>query len=82
MCVHGKASVFLVELPSERIRDNMTPQEAPPEALPAPDNAVVWSPVTGKWYDKAELITDGCLLIPNWISIFFFFRSLSGRARR
>lgn len=30
----------------------MTPQEAPPEALPAPDKAVVWSPVTGKWYDK------------------------------
>lgn len=31
----------------------MTPQEAPPEALPAPDKAVVWSPVTGTWYDKA-----------------------------
>ena len=30
---------------------NMTPQEAPPEALPVPDNAVVWSPITKKWYD-------------------------------
>lgn len=30
----------------------MTPQEAPPEALPAPYGAVVWSPVTGNWYDK------------------------------
>lgn len=30
----------------------MTPQEAPPEALPAPENAVVWSPITKRWYDK------------------------------
>jgi hypothetical protein len=30
----------------------MTPQEVPPEALPVPDKAVVWSPITKKWYDK------------------------------
>jgi hypothetical protein len=30
----------------------MTPQEAPPEALPVPENAVVWSPITKRWYDK------------------------------
>lgn len=33
-------------------RSFMTPEEAPPHALPAPYGAVVWSPVTGNWYDK------------------------------
>lgn len=30
----------------------MTPEEVPEEALPIPENAIVWSPITKQWYDE------------------------------